>query len=106
MVSAMFCALLLAPVALSAPGDMIIPRKEGGMSVQSLPASTFPHWVHRVRYRCDACHSELFEMKLGATEINMAMMAQGESCAVCHNGELAFKADFQSCNRCHRPAEP
>jgi c(7)-type cytochrome triheme protein len=91
----------LAPVALSAPGDLVIPRKEGAMSVDSMPASVFPHWIHRVRYRCDACHTRLFKMELGATEISMDLMGEGKSCGVCHDGERAFPISMNSCNRCH-----
>ena len=97
---------LLVPVAISAPGDLVIPRKESAdMSVELTPASIFPHWLHRVRYRCDACHDALFEMKLGATEISKALMKEKQSCAVCHNGEVAFEVALNTCNRCHRTAE-
>ena len=92
----------LAPVATSAPGDnMIIPRKEGSTSVESTPASIFPHWIHRARYRCDACHDDLFKMELGATEISKALMKKKQSCAVCHNGETAFGVGFSTCHLCH-----
>jgi c(7)-type cytochrome triheme protein len=96
--------LCVIQMAVSAPGDLVIPRK-GNMSTDSLPASTFPHWIHRVRYRCDVCHDDLFEMKLGASEITMDMMSQGGSCGTCHNGQVAFKTDFTSCSRCHKPAQ-
>jgi len=45
-------------------------------------------------------------MQLGATEITMDMMGQGESCATCHDGQIAFKVDFNNCNRCHIAAAP
>lgn len=97
---------MLTPVTFSAPGDLVIPRKEGAdMSVEVTPASTFPHWLHRVRYRCDACHDTLFKMKLGATEISKALMKEKQSCAVCHNGEVAFEVGLNTCNRCHRTVE-
>ena len=64
--------------------------------------SIFPHWIHRINYRCDACHDRLFKMELGATEITMAEMRKGGSCATCHNGEAAFPVDLQTCNRCHQ----
>lgn len=87
---------------LAAPGDLILPRKDGGeIDISMTPQSIFPHWIHRARYRCDACHDALFEMKLGATEISMELMDKNESCAVCHNGEIAFAVGLNSCNRCH-----
>ena len=91
----------LAPAALSAPGDLVIPRKEGEMSVDSMPASVFPHWIHRIHYRCDACHDSLFEMKYGGTPVTMDLMGQGKVCGTCHNGQLAFPSNFDSCHRCH-----
>ena len=83
--------------ALTAPGDLILPRQGGGeMDLSMTPESIFPHWIHRARYRCDACHDALFEMKLGATEITMDLMDKNESCAVCHNGEIAFAIGLSS----------
>lgn len=102
------CALALAwpfPL-LGAPGDdLVLPRAEDSMSVESQPASIFPHWVHRVRYRCDACHDRLFRMELGATEINMKLMKEGGSCGTCHDGKRAFGVGFDTCQRCHVPPQ-
>lgn len=98
---------MLTPVVASAPGDLIIPRKGEDLDTKFTPESIFPHWIHRVQYRCDACHDSLFKMELGATDITMDMMDKNESCGVCHNGDVAFSITFQSCNRCHAtpPAE-
>lgn len=100
-------SVVLAPVAFSAPGDLVIPRKGEDLDTKFTPESIFPHWIHRVQYRCDACHDSLFKMELGATDITMDMMDKNESCGVCHNGDVAFAIAFQSCNRCHAipPAE-
>jgi len=103
LLAAAALATWLVQAAASAPGDLVLPRAEGSMSVASLPASVFPHWVHRVNYRCDACHTRLFEMELGATEITMEMMKRGESCGTCHNGETAFAIMLETCDRCHVP---
>ena len=97
--------LMLPPTVISATGDIVIPRKEGSMSEESLPASTFPHWLHRARYRCDACHLDLFPMEAGTAEISMADINEGRACGTCHNGETAFSAGFANCNRCHVPEE-
>lgn len=101
--------LLLAWVVASAgalpadeaPGDLVIPRAEGKMSVKSMPASRFPHWIHRINYRCDACHMRLFAMETGATSITMSGMRKGETCGACHDGERAFAVSIESCNTCH-----
>jgi c(7)-type cytochrome triheme protein len=33
--------------------------------------------------------------------ITMEAIQQGKYCGVCHNGELAWGIDFNTCNRCH-----
>lgn len=102
----LWCILVPDAVCTPAPGDIVIPRSESaGFGVEFTPAAIFPHWIHRVRYRCDACHDSLFKMKLGETEISKALMRENKSCAVCHNGEVAFEVGLDTCNRCHRPLE-
>lgn len=60
----------------------------------------FPHWVHRIKYSCRACHESLgFKMKAGTSGITMNKIFAGEYCAVCHNGTVAF-ATVQ-CQLCH-----
>jgi c(7)-type cytochrome triheme protein len=67
------------------------------------PRAVFPHWVHRTRYLCSACHEQLFEMKAGKSVGSMDLISSGKSCGVCHNGRQAFSADFGACDRCHVP---
>jgi c(7)-type cytochrome triheme protein len=93
-------AALAANVAAAAPGDTVFEREGGAVGI---PAAVFPHWVHRVQYRCDACHPRLFEMRKGAAAITMQKIDQGEYCGECHNGSTAFKTEFQTCARCHVP---
>src|SRR5210317_2547987 len=51
----------------------------------------FPHWFHRIRFRCKVCHHELgFEMRAGANEITMGEIIEGRFCGMCHNGEIAW----------------
>jgi c(7)-type cytochrome triheme protein len=102
------CLLLaiISPVTFAAPGDLQYERRandsaDAAAELQSFPPSIFPHWIHRINYRCDACHDSLFEMKRGGTEVTMELMSKGKVCGACHNGKLAFGSDFQSCNRCH-----
>ena len=99
------CALLLA-AALAWPacyaaeyGDITFKRK--GEGTDDIPPAIFPHWIHRMQYKCGACHEELFKMKAGANEITMDMMSAGKSCGVCHNGKVAFESNFDTCLRCH-----
>ena len=97
-------ALVIPVTYAGAPGDLVIPRKEGVGSEEFMPPSIFPHWVHRIRYRCDACHDELFEMQLGATPVTMELIQAGKACGACHDGTTSFNSGFENCNRCHRQA--
>ncbi len=85
-------------VVFAVDGDVLFQRKggEGGMA----PA-VFPHWSHRIRYRCYACHPSLFEMKAGANDVSMDAIREGRFCGACHNGKVAWGVTFESCNRCH-----
>jgi c(7)-type cytochrome triheme protein len=77
-------------------GDVLYSRA-GGVG-EEFPAAYFPHWVHRIRYKCYACHDAIFPMRRSANP-TMAVMAKGESCGACHNGKSAFGLD--TCQRCH-----
>ncbi|MEW8231499.1 MAG: c(7)-type cytochrome triheme domain-containing protein [Candidatus Thiodiazotropha endolucinida] len=86
----------------AAPGDIQYEREGGDPEkLKSFPPSIFPHWIHRINYRCDACHNKIFEMKTGATAINKDLMKEGKVCSTCHNGNEAFDDGFANCNRCH-----
>jgi len=106
--SVVFPPLLLlgaVTVVIAAPGDIRLERKGDVEGSGSFSPAVFPHWVHRINYRCDACHDSLFQMKSGATEISMELMAKGESCGSCHNGKAAFDTSLQNCDRCHTRPE-
>ena len=72
-----------------------------GMGIDSLPVARFPHWVHRIRYRCKTCHPALFVPRAGANAMTMIEINRGEACGRCHDGRAAFRAGFGSCQRCH-----
>ena len=104
------CALLVmaalvvgAGIAAAAPGDIVFERADG-VGAGFEPA-TFPHWIHRARYRCYVCHPAIFEMKAGANAVTMASMKKGEHCGACHDGRTAFNVEFPTCARCHRTRE-
>lgn len=60
----------------------------------------FPHWFHRIRFRCKVCHSELgFKMRAGANVVQMNDIINGKLCGMCHNGRVAWSAD--RCDLCH-----
>jgi c(7)-type cytochrome triheme protein len=99
-------ATLLLAVAVAWPacqaaeyGDVPFTRKVDGMD--DIPPAVFPHWVHRMQYKCSACHDEPFKMKAGANEVTMDLIQAGKSCGICHNGKTAFESNFDTCLRCH-----
>lgn len=60
----------------------------------------FPHWFHRIRYSCKACHADLgIKFKTGGNEIDMVKVIDGEYCGACHNGNIAWPVE--NCNLCH-----
>lgn len=68
---------------------------------KDIPAAKFPHWFHRIRFKCASCHPAIFEMKAGANPVTMTAMRRGEFCATCHNGKIAWEIGFTTCVRCH-----
>lgn len=80
-------------------GNLLINRTSGKNSVK---AAAFSHWLHRRKYTCRVCHSELeFAMEVNATEITEEANRSGKFCGACHNGALAFDHKGQHCERCH-----
>ncbi|MBI3374948.1 MAG: hypothetical protein HY057_14315 [Rhodospirillales bacterium] len=73
----------------------------------SVPAVRFPHREHTLWLDCSNCHEKLFKSKVGANEISMLRILQGEQCGQCH-GAVAFP--LTECARCHNtprtPAKP
>lgn len=105
-------ALLLLAIALfgqAAPvraeyGDIVINNYSDAAGMR--PA-IFPHWFHRLRFRCKVCHADLgFQFKAGGNQINMVKIIDGQFCGACHNGEIAWSVE--NCNLCHsgKPGTP
>ena len=60
----------------------------------------FPHWFHRIRFRCKVCHGDLgFKFEAGGNDINMLKIIDGEYCGACHNGSVAWS--IENCDLCH-----
>jgi len=60
----------------------------------------FPHWFHRIRFRCKVCHGELgFIMRAGANEMDMGKIIDGQYCGTCHNDNIAW--GVENCDLCH-----
>ena len=81
-------------------GDVTFERRTAG--VDDIPPAVFPHWVHRMQFKCAACHDDLFKMKAGSSKVTMDAIQDGRSCGVCHDGKAAFESNFDTCPRCHR----
>jgi c(7)-type cytochrome triheme protein len=97
------CALVLAlglAVVLPAAaeyGDVVLDRNS---TKEGMRAVVFPHWFHRIRFRCKVCHSELgFKMRAGANLVQMNDIINGKFCGMCHNGQVAWAPD--RCDLCH-----
>jgi c(7)-type cytochrome triheme protein len=89
---------ILVSAALAVEGDVDLKRQGGGTAP---PPAVFPHWVHRIRFKCYVCHPAIFEMKAGANAITMDAIQEGKFCGTCHNGKIAWEVSFETCNRCH-----
>jgi len=85
-------------------GDVVINNYSDDAGMRPV---IFPHWFHRIRYRCKVCHGDLgFQFKAGGNDINMLKIIDGEYCGACHNGETAWAVE--NCDVCHsaKPGTP
>lgn len=82
----------------AAHGTVIMNRSTAS-SAEVKPV-VFPHWAHRDKYSCKACHTDIgFKLKSNTTGVTQADIEAGKYCGECHNGKAAFAAT--ECNRCH-----
>jgi c(7)-type cytochrome triheme protein len=99
--SALVVALTLVfaavPTGFAVDGDIVFKRQ----AEQPTPPATFPHWLHRIQFKCYVCHEAIFQMKAGANPITMDAISGGKYCGTCHNGRVAFQVTFDTCPRCH-----
>ena len=78
-------------------GDVVINNYSDGANIRPV---VFPHWFHRIRFRCKVCHADLgFEMKAGGNDINMLKIFDGQYCGACHNNTIAW--GVENCVLCH-----
>ena len=78
-------------------GDVVFNRRSEQNGVAPV---VFPHWFHRIRFRCKVCHDQLgFVMRAGANDVRMADITEGRFCGLCHDGRVAWAAD--RCDLCH-----
>lgn len=98
---ALACMVLLGAVVLPAAhaefGDVVINNHSDKAGMRPV---VFPHWFHRIRFSCKACHADLgIQFKAGGNDINMVKIIDGQFCGACHNGEIAWA--IENCNLCH-----
>jgi c(7)-type cytochrome triheme protein len=107
MMAAMAAALALTVSARDARaeyGDVVINNYSDAAGIRPV---VFPHWFHRMRFRCKVCHSDLgFKFAAGGNDINMLKIIDGQFCGACHNGGIAWAVE--NCELCHsgRPGTP
>ena len=86
-----------SPVVLAEYGDVVINNYSDEAGMRPV---IFPHWFHRIRFRCKVCHADLgFKFQAGGNEINMLKIIDGEYCGACHNGDIAWSVE--NCDLCH-----
>ncbi len=91
-------ALGVVPAPVEAEyADVVLNKRSEKEGVRPV---IFPHWFHRIRFRCKVCHNELgFKMRAGANDVRMVDVANGRFCGTCHNGQIAWGAE--RCDLCH-----
>lgn len=97
-------AVVTAPDVQAEYGDVVLNNYSDKAGMRPV---VFPHWFHRVRFRCKACHADLgIKFKAGGNEINMVKIIDGQYCGACHNSKVAW--GVESCDLCHsgKPGTP
>jgi c(7)-type cytochrome triheme protein len=90
-------AMLVISPAKAEYADVIINNYADAAGMRPV---VFPHWFHRIRFRCKVCHADLgFAFKAGGNKITMAKIIDGKFCGACHNGEISWSVE--NCNMCH-----
>ncbi len=89
--------LLLSTSAMSEYADVILNKRAEQNDMRPV---IFPHWFHRIRFRCKVCHFELgFKMRAGSNDVTMLDILDGQYCGMCHNGQVAWSVE--NCDLCH-----
>lgn len=104
MLLAVSAVPLWAGTAAAEYGDIVINNFSDQAGMRPV---VFPHWFHRIRFRCKVCHADLgFKFQAGGNQISMLKIIDGTYCGACHNGEVAWSVE--NCNLCHsaKPGTP
>ena len=97
MLSGLILLVFAAQIAKAEYGDIVINNYSDSAEMRPV---IFPHWFHRIRFRCKVCHADLgFKFKAGGNEIDMLKIIDGEYCGACHDGDIAWSVE--NCDLCH-----
>ncbi|PKO33874.1 MAG: hypothetical protein CVU34_10925 [Betaproteobacteria bacterium HGW-Betaproteobacteria-7] len=100
VVAILLAALLMLvamPDSRAEYADVVINRQSEKNGMRPV---IFPHWFHRIRFRCKVCHAELgFKMRAGSNPITMTDIIDGKFCGACHNNDIAWAPE--NCDLCH-----
>jgi len=99
LVVAIVVLMISSPTSYSEYGDVVLDRYKEIMAEVGLSPVVFPHWTHRIQFKCKACHEGIFVMQKGASDITMSAIIEWKFCGNCHNGKIAL--DPLYCDRCH-----
>ena len=95
--AAALALLALGGAARAEYGDVVINNRSDAEGMRPV---VFPHWFHRVRFRCSFCHGDLeIRMRAGSNDIAMKDLIDGRFCGACHNGKVAWS--IERCDLCH-----
>lgn len=84
------------------PGNFVLNVHKQEMLDAKLKPVLYPHWVHRMFFRCKVCHEDLEIMKRGANKLSQKQIEDGKTCGACHNGTVSFDASLKvNCEKCH-----
>ena len=85
------------PGARAEYGDVVMNNYSTAAGMRPV---VFPHWFHRVRFRCKVCHGDLgFKFEAGGNQVNMVKIIDGQYCGACHDGGVAWPVE--NCSLCH-----
>lgn len=98
VIATLAAAMLLGPRPVAGEyADVVLNKRSEKEGVRPV---VFPHWFHRIRFRCKVCHAELgFKMRVGANDVLMTDIIDGKFCGACHNNDIAWGPE--RCDLCH-----
>lgn len=79
------------------------PTKEITFTEKDAGNVNFSHKNHTGLYRCEECHTQIFNTFRSKSRVNMKGMEAGKSCGACHDSKTAFSvATDKDCDKCHK----